>query len=116
MLAAIIVLCWAAPSAAGASEDPRLELVRPVPLTLSGSGFKGEERVVLTLRVGARRAVTLRVRASGAGRFRASFGLFVATDPCEGSLVVTATGSRGSRQTWRRVCRPPSRRSHPVSP
>jgi hypothetical protein len=95
----------------GSAADPRLELVKRTPLTLRGTGFASEERVVLTLRAGARRAVTLRVRAGSAGGFRASFGLLVATDPCEGTLVVTATGSDGSRATWKRACRPPSRPS-----
>ena len=90
--------------------SPELRLVRDVPLTVQGSGFDAQERVLLTLRSGRARAVRETARADARGRFRAAFDALVAVDPCRGTLSVTAAGSEGSRATWKRVCRPPSTR------
>jgi hypothetical protein len=89
---------------------PELRLVRTVPLTVAGSGFAAREHVRLTLRAGKRRPATRSVQATRTGTFRAAFDLLIAVDPCEGSLVITATGSRGSSAWLKRTCRPPSRR------
>ena len=97
------------------SPRPDLRVLRTAPLTVAGTGFVARERVRLTLRVGHRKPVSLRVRATRNGGFRAAFDLLLAVEPCEGSLVLTATGSRGSTASWKRTCRPPSRRPPRVS-
>jgi hypothetical protein len=89
---------------------PELRVLRTAPLTLAGSGFAAREHVRLALRAGRRQPIVRNVQATASGRFRATFGLLVAVEPCEGTLVLTATGSRGSGASWKRECRPPSRR------
>ena len=91
-----------------AGRAPALRIVDRTPLTVSGTGFGAREEVRLTLRTGRARAFARSTRADAAGAFRAAFGVLVAVEPCRGALVVTATGSRGSRATVRRSCRPPS--------
>jgi hypothetical protein len=108
-LTALVALGLSASTAVGAEARPRLALVDSTPVTFAGSGFVRGERVTITVRAGKRPEVKRTVRASRAGNFRASFGLWLATDPCEGTLAVRAIGSFGSRATWTRVCRPPSR-------
>ena len=93
---------------AGRQPDATLRVVDWTPLTVRGTGFASGERVVVTLRTGRPRAVSLTTRAGSSGRFRAAFGLLVAIEPCRGTIVVTATGSRGSRASVKRACRPPS--------
>jgi hypothetical protein len=98
------------PRAAGASDaaKPWLHAVRSAPLVLKGEGFVPNEKVQMTLRVGIGKARFARtVTADAAGTFRAGFGLAV-VDPCQGTIVVTAKGSRGSFSSYRRACRPAS--------
>jgi hypothetical protein len=92
-----------------------LRVVDSTPLTVAGSGFVGRERVSLRLRVGHRRPAVRSVRATQGGSFRVAFGPLLAVDPCEGAVVITATGSRGSTASWKRACRPPSTRPPRVS-
>jgi hypothetical protein len=104
--AAVVALVPAA--TAGRQADAALRVVDWTPLTVRGTGFAPGEHVRLTLRTGRPRAVSRTARAGSAGTFRAAFGLFVALEPCRGSIVVTATGSRGSRASVKRACLPPS--------
>jgi hypothetical protein len=106
MVALVVALVPAA--TAGRPPDADLRIVDWTPLTVRGTGFAPGERVLITLRTGRPRAVSRAARAGRAGTFRAAFGLFVAVEPCRGTLVVTATGSRGSRASVKRPCRPPS--------
>lgn len=99
----------------GNGSRPELRVVRDTPLTVAGSGFAAGERVRLTLRTGRARAFVRNAQAGSEGRFRTAFPLLVALDPCRGTIVVTATGSRGGTATWKRACRPPSTRPPRVS-
>jgi hypothetical protein len=95
---------------AGAARNqraPTLRVVDLAPLTVRGTGFVPAEKVRLALRPGRPRAVVRTVSAGPSGSFRAGFGL-AAVEPCRGAVVITATGSRGSRASVRRPCRPPS--------
>jgi hypothetical protein len=94
---------------------PDLRVVKTAPLTVVGSGFEARERVRLTFQAGRRKPATRSVQATPNGSFRTAFDLLLAVDPCEGSLVLTATGSRGSSASWKRACRPPSTRPPRVS-
>jgi hypothetical protein len=98
----------------GASR-PTLRLVKSTPVTVAGSGFQAREHVRLALRAGRWRPNVRNVQATQSGSFRAAFDLLVAIEPCEGSLLITATGSRGSSASWKRACRPPSRRPPSVA-
>jgi hypothetical protein len=82
--------------AGGGAATPRLRAVDLDPLTLTGSGFRANERVRLL--VAAPPVVKSRlVRAGARGRFRAAFALKVGR--CD-SVVVQAIGLRGSRATF----------------
>jgi hypothetical protein len=89
---------------------PEVRLVRSAPVTVAGTGFVGDERVRLVLRAGRWRPAVRTVQATPDGSFRVVFDLLLAVEPCRGALVLTATGSRGSTASWKRVCRPPSTR------
>jgi hypothetical protein len=80
----------------GASARPALRAVDLDPLTLSGTGFRKNERV--TLLVAAPPVVKSKtLRAGVRGRFRVAFP--VAVGRCD-SAVVQAIGARGSRATY----------------
>ena len=105
LLAALTVL--AAP--AREQTAPTIRPVTLAPLVVRGTGFLPRERVRLAVRAGRSRAHVRRVVAGANGRFRVRFGLLIAIEPCEGGLTFTASGSRGSRATYSRRCRQPSR-------
>ena len=108
-VSACVALAAFVPLAAGASDaaKPWLHAVSAAPLVLKGEGFVPNEKVQMTLRVGGQARFARTVTADAAGAFRAGFGLAV-VDPCRGSIVVTAKGSRGSFSSYRRACRPAS--------
>lgn len=108
---AVVALALAACGSTQASEpsnaaaQPRLAFGQLFPLTVNGTGFRGRERVRVTL-TGARTA-SLRVTADRRGRFTARFSVRV---PTCGSVVVRAVGaagSRASRELPRPDCREP---------
>jgi hypothetical protein len=109
-LAAVALLVVSGWTAGGGESRPALRVVATAPVTVAGTGFAAGERVRLTLRAGRARPSTRTVDAGRDGRFRARFNALLAVEPCSGTLVVTAAGSRGSRASWKRVCRPPSTR------
>lgn len=101
---ALIAAALAAPAAyPAATRAPALRLVDTAPVTVRGTGFAGLERVAVALTRNGRTTVR-RTRATRRGSFTVRFGL-LAVEPCRGTLVVRATGARGSRATLRRVCR-----------
>lgn len=83
--------------ASGGAARPALKPIDLDPLTLAGTGFRGNERV--TLLVAAPPIVKSKVvRANARGRFRVVFRIAVGRcDPA----VVQAIGARGSRATFR---------------
>jgi hypothetical protein len=90
-----------------ASSTPSLGPVSLTPLTLRGAGFVPGEAVRVELAPGRGRKRAVRTaHATAAGSFRVRYAL-VALEPCHGIVIATATGSRGSRATWKRACRPP---------
>jgi hypothetical protein len=98
LAAAGLVIALAASAAAGRSLSPRLRLVRPAPLTVSGQSFKPSERVRLVLsatQVSRKRTV----RATSGGSFVASFSITLGR--CNG-FTVRATGSGGSKALLKR--------------
>jgi hypothetical protein len=109
LLLVALAIGAAAPGTAPAA-SPALRAVSMTPLKLQGVRFELNERVVVTLSVAAR-TWTRRAGAGRAGTFAVNFGL-IALDPCPGNLLVArATGSSGSRASYKRPCRPPHR--HP---
>jgi hypothetical protein len=102
-------LALAATATAAQGPSPKLA-VSLAPLTVRGSEFAPRERVRVEVAVGRRPALRRHVRAARDGRFTLRFDVLLAVDPCEGAFVVTASGDRGSRATYRKQCRPPSRR------
>ena len=71
------------------------------------------EAVRIELLPGRGRKSALRaVRATEIGSFRLPYGL-VALDPCRGFILAKATGSNGSRATWKRPCRRPPHEQPP---
>jgi hypothetical protein len=92
------------------SSRPEVRLVKIAPVTVAGTGFVARERVRVVLRAGRWRPTVRSVQATPHGSFRFAFDVLVAVEPCEGTLLITATGSRGSSASWKRGCRPPSRR------
>ena len=108
LVAVLLALVALATPASAAEATPSLRLVTLTPLTLRGAGFAPGEtvRVVLTPGRGRKQAVRT-ARATTAGSFRVRYEL-VALEPCHGFVVAAATGSHGSRATWKRACRPPS--------
>jgi hypothetical protein len=64
------------------------------PLSVTGHGFAGSEKVRVTAHVGSR-ATTVRLRTSARGGFRATFAR-VTIGTCD-PLTVEAVGARGER-------------------
>lgn len=93
--------------ARAAASAPSLRLVGLAPLTLHGAGFSTGERVRVSIVL--RRVRDARtIRSDRSGRFTFRYGTLVAIDPCNGTIVVTATGaSSGRTATWKRPCRTP---------
>jgi hypothetical protein len=80
----------------GGAATPRLRAVDLDPLTLSGTGFRKNERV--TLLVAAPPVVkSTKLRANARGRFRIVFRVKVGR--CD-AAVVQAIGAHGSRATF----------------
>jgi hypothetical protein len=108
----IAALALAACGSTQASEQPTVTAAKPrlsfgqlSPLTVTGYGFRGRERVRVTL-LGARTA-TKTVTADRRGRFTVRFTVRV---PTCGSVLVRAVGgfgSRASRELPRPDCREP---------
>lgn len=100
-LAAVTAVCATAlvgvPTASAAS-TPKLRLVWTQPLVLRGESFKPRERVAVTA-LTPKGSSRVMIRASSAGRFKASLGSI--GRPCGTSLGVRALGSLGSRATLR---------------
>ena len=85
--------------AAAAPQRPSLRLVDNDPVTFSGRAFKPRESVrVAFLEPGG---VVLRVRATRAGVFTATFDE-MALDRCEHAFV-SAVGARGSRAIYKKL-------------
>jgi hypothetical protein len=76
-----------------------------------GSGFHARERVVVTVRTGARHW-TKAVVTSARGAFTARFTLPIASAGCRGFSVV-AVGSKGERVAWKS---PPRPCANPIGP
>jgi hypothetical protein len=83
---------------ATAATTPKLRLVWTQPLVLRGESFKPRERVAVTA-LTPKGSSRVMIRASSAGRFKASLGSI--GRPCGTSLGVRALGSLGSRATLR---------------
>jgi hypothetical protein len=98
LLAATAAGGVAAPTTAVATR-PALRLSDETPVTLSGSGFRTNERVKVVA-VAGKRAVHW-VTAGTSGRFVTRFRGMDA-DACRG-FTATAVGDRGSRATFKRV-------------
>jgi len=107
LLSLFALLVTGAPASTTPAASPALEPLSLTPLALRGTGFAPGEavRVDLLRGRGRKRTVTA-ARATAAGSFRVRYGL-VALEPCSGFILATATGSSGSRATWKRACRPP---------
>jgi hypothetical protein len=101
----LLIAVFVTATAQARPSGPALRILKLAPPTVRGSGFQAGERVrviLSTARAGSVRAGT----ASPAGRFTVAFPVLIAIEPCHGTLVVSATGSLGSRAILRRPCRP----------
>jgi hypothetical protein len=83
--------------ASAAATKPTLTVLSLQPVAVRGANFASRERVRVTF-VGTQTA-TVRVRATTAGSFRATFSN-VSEDRCTG-FAVRAVGARGSRAVLR---------------
>jgi hypothetical protein len=105
-----IVICFViagalATAALAASSGPRVRLLGFAPTAVSGSGFHGDERVVVTVSNGSVRLAKA-VRTTAAGGFAARFVRALPTGGCNG-FAISAVGSSGDRAAWKsppRVC------------
>jgi hypothetical protein len=91
--------------ASGRITKPTLRIADTTPLAVQGVHFRSAERVTVVVASNGRHAKV--VRASQLGRFVVRFAS-VNPDVCNG-FVVTATGNRGSRATYKlpqRECPP----------
>jgi hypothetical protein len=104
---AAVAALLASVAAHGGTARPTLRLVSDAPTTLRGAGFRSSERV--TLVVVATTKLTRRLVAGRGGGFVVRLPS-VDANACQGFSVI-ATGSRGSRASYKRVrgqCPPPS--------
>jgi hypothetical protein len=106
-LAVVVLGLVVAVPATTAATRPALRVSSIQPLVVRGVAFRPMERVSLTALtlLGPRRAV---VRASGTGRFAATFRL--PAQPCGSAFALRAIGALGSRVTLHlpgRACVPP---------
>jgi hypothetical protein len=101
-VAAALVLAATASGRTAAS----VRITTVTPLTVVGRGFEPRERVTLRVTIG-RAAVRRVALATGLGRIRVRFSPLLAADVCGGYVVVTASGSKGSRASTRRPCLTP---------
>jgi hypothetical protein len=103
----VAVFAVAAPALA-TPRVPRIWLASKSPAAVAGRGFQAQERVkVVVAESGTRWAKV--VDATEAGTFTARFRISVSVR-CGSLVAVTATGSKGSRATWKLTeaeCPPP---------
>jgi hypothetical protein len=106
--ALVIALVFATSAAAAtASVQPRVRLLDRAPATVVGSSFRPAERVVVTLSAGSvvlRKTVYAGARGAFVARWRRAL-----SETCV-SVAITATGSDGSRATYKLLppdCAPP---------
>ena len=78
--------------------EPQLRLLDVAPVTLRGVDFESLESVRLVVKLGDRK-VARKLQAARSGSFTTSYPALRYTR-CNGSLVVSATGGRGSRVSW----------------
>jgi len=81
-----------------AAATPKLRLITAQPLVVRGESFQPHEGVTVTALTPSRSHRVL-IRASSAGRFKASFRSVVRL--CGSSVALRALGSLGSRATLR---------------
>jgi hypothetical protein len=97
LTAALVVLTSIVAVGATASaerQQPRLMLAATAPVTVTGRGFRGRERVRLVATLDEQRRSRV-VRASTLGTFTAQFDTLY-KHPCSAEGTVRATGSLGS--------------------
>lgn len=81
--------------AAGDGTSARLRIARTHPLELRGEGFLPNQRVLLSVEIGAK-VYKRSLRTSAAGRFETTFTSLV-LDRCSNRLAVKAVGARGDK-------------------
>jgi hypothetical protein len=104
LLAVLLLLLGIGPSSA--SSKPALRVASLSPVRVTGTSFRPQERVRVT--VTFKRRATKTVRAGSHGGFTVVF-TSLAADPCTSAYVI-AHGSAGSRATAKvgvRGCPPP---------
>lgn len=93
---ALPLVLLAAPAAGSAPGKPGLKIADMQPLTLSGTNFKANERIVVRAEYGDQTYLR-KTAASSTGRFTVTFAK-IQVSRCGGpDLSVSATGSLGSR-------------------
>jgi hypothetical protein len=106
----LIVLGTLGITAAGGNAAPirsdllaRLRLVSPQPVVLAGSGFRGHERVRLSVTAGTETATSYRT-ATLAGTFRATF-VRLSVGRCD-TMRAIAIGGSGTHAVFKRLPSP----------
>jgi hypothetical protein len=107
LLAAAIV-----PAAWGAA-GPRVRLLAFSPATVSGTGFKAGERVVVSVRTDSTHLSKAMV-VTEHGAFVARFTKAVAASAC-GGVAIVAVGSAGDRASWKSAPRSCGTPQQPVT-
>jgi hypothetical protein len=90
--ALLAAVALAAPVASPGATRPALRIVRDLPLTLQGSGFRRGEPVRITVQMGERRLFAP-TRAGAAGAFTVRFA-GVRLNHCATPLTIVARGTR----------------------
>jgi uncharacterized protein YbjT (DUF2867 family) len=112
LLAALVVAALAAP-ASGAAR-PRVRLMDLTPASVAGTGFRGRERVLVTV-TGSSGRLRRAVVTSAGGAFVVRFARAVSTAGCN-QLAISAVGAKGDRAYWKsppKACGPPPQ---PIAP
>jgi hypothetical protein len=104
LLTAMLVALSAA-SATAQQQAAKVRLSGTSPIQVTGSGFTASERVTVRVTQPGHASLAKSVLATAAGRFVARFPRHN-LDQCHG-YAIAATGSSGSRATWRDLIPPP---------
>jgi hypothetical protein len=105
VLLPVLALAFSAVVATAAQQAAQVRLTGTTPIQVSGSGFAAADHVTVRVSQPDHVALSKSIVATAAGRFVARFPHHD-LDPCHG-YTISATGSSGSRATWRDLIPPP---------
>lgn len=92
ILATALSLAIVLPAGAATTAKPALRVVHDLPLTVSGTGFRAQEHITVTVRIGAYRSSS-HLQASAVGHFTLRLR-GVRLNHCARPLYIVAVGAR----------------------